>query len=174
MKAIDRTGTLFAEEQRFGQKWIWLLIGLGAAVCWLAFVQQIMFGEPFGDRPAPDAIVWIIVILFGIGMPWLMLSLKLTVRVEPTRLVVRFRPLLTRKIQLKDIASCAPRTYRPIREYGGWGIRFSIKNGKAYNVSGNRGVQLELVDGKKVLIGSQRAEELAEAISKSIGSRHRT
>jgi hypothetical protein len=34
----------------------------------------------------------------------------------------------------------------------------------AYNVSGNRGVQLELVSGKRILIGSQQAEELAAAI----------
>jgi TATA-box binding protein (TBP) (component of TFIID and TFIIIB) len=49
-------------------------------------------------------------------------------------------------------------------EYGGWGIKYGRK-GKAYNVSGNRGVQLVFKDGKQLLIGSQRAEELAEAIS---------
>jgi hypothetical protein len=39
-------------------------------------------------------------------------------------------------------------------EYGGWGIKYG-KMGKAYNVSGNRGVQLEFTDGKRLLIGSQ-------------------
>ena len=33
---------------------------------------------------------------------------------------------------------------------------------------GNRGVQLELANGKPVLIGSQRAEELAQAIQKGM------
>ena len=34
----------------------------------------------------------------------------------------------------------------------------------AYNVSGDRGVQLELVNGTRLLIGSQRSEELVKTI----------
>jgi hypothetical protein len=37
----------------------------------------------------------------------------------------------------------------------------------AYNVSGNRGVQLEFSNGKRLLIGSQRPEDLAAAISRA-------
>ena len=36
--------------------------------------------------------------------------------------------------------------------------------GRAYNVSGREGVRLDFADGKHLLIGSQRAEELAAAI----------
>jgi len=60
------------------------------------------------------------------------------------------------------------RTYRSFREYGGHGIRYS-NNGKAYNVSGDRGVQIELLNGNRVLIGSQRAEELVQAIQAKYG-----
>jgi hypothetical protein len=62
-----------------------------------------------------------------------------------------------------EIRTVEARTYRPIAEYGGWGIRYSRK-GKAYNVHGNRGVQLTFADRKPLLIGSQLADELAEAI----------
>jgi hypothetical protein len=34
----------------------------------------------------------------------------------------------------------------------------------AYNVSGNRGLQLELTNGKKILLGTQRPEEIAQAL----------
>ena len=61
----------------------------------------------------------------------------------------------------------AARVYRPIREYGGWGIRYG-KNGKAYNISGDRGVQLELQNSKPLLIGSQRADELAQTIQQHL------
>ena len=54
-------------------------------------------------------------------------------------------------------------TYDPIGEYGGWGIKYG-KMGKAYNVSGNRGVQLEFADRKSILIGSQKPEQLDSAI----------
>jgi hypothetical protein len=50
-----------------------------------------------------------------------------------------------------------------MREYGGWGVKYGWA-GKAYNISGNRGVQLKLSNGKGLLIGSQRPEELAQAI----------
>jgi len=78
-------------------------------------------------------------------------------------LYIRFYPLTHQKIPFEHIVHCEVRTYNPIREFGGWGIRYG-KGGKAYNVSGNRGVQLDLVNGKRLLIGSGRPEELARAI----------
>jgi hypothetical protein len=66
---------------------------------------------------------------------------------------------------LAEIVHRETRTYWPILEYGGWGISYSFfGKGWAYNVNGNRGGQLELANGKRILIGSQRAEELARAI----------
>jgi hypothetical protein len=50
-----------------------------------------------------------------------------------------------------------------LRDYGGWGIRKG-RSGWAYNVSGDRGVRLTYTDGETLLIGSQRADELAKAI----------
>jgi len=80
---------------------------------------------------------------------------------------IRFHPIhrAFRGFLWQEIESLEARTYRPIREYGGWGIRFGA-GGKAYNVSGNRGLQLTFRGGrtKHVLIGSQRAEELAMAV----------
>lgn len=150
------------------QKWVWLLVGIVAAGCWAAFVQQIIFGNEVGSQPAPNFVLWLVLILFGVGMPWLMYSMKLVTRLDSSHLVIRFRPLLTRKIPLADIAECEARTYKPLRDFGGWGIRFSFKHGRAYNMFGNRGVQLILRDDKRILVGSQRADELAEAIRKAM------
>jgi hypothetical protein len=72
------------------------------------------------------------------------------IRVDHRHLHVRFFPLLRKSIPLEEIARWEARTYRPILEYGGSGLRYSWK-GRAYNVSGNRGVQLEMADGKRVL-----------------------
>jgi TATA-box binding protein (TBP) (component of TFIID and TFIIIB) len=59
------------------------------------------------------------------------------------------------------------REYAPLSEYGGWGLRYSVNHGKAYNVSGNQGVQLFFTNGKKLLIGTQKPEEIT-AILKQI------
>ena len=89
-----------------------------------------------------------------------------------TNLSLRFFPfhLSFHKIKLEDLVKYEVRTYNPIRDYGGWGIRWGSK-GKAYNVSGNRGVYLEYSDGKKLLIGSQKPEKFAEALDLVSGKR---
>ena len=153
----------FREEQRLRQVWIWVLC-LGIAVLgWWAFLAQIAFGRPWGDDPAPDWAVWLIWVVFGLGLPFFLWLARMVVTVGPDEILIRWIPIWRRRIPIESIRSCEARTYRPIREYGGWGIRWG-PSGKAYNVSGNEGVQLVLEGGKRVLIGSQRAEELAEAI----------
>ena len=69
-----------------------------------------------------------------------------------------------RRIPLGDIRSVVEVEYDPAAEYGGYGIRSGAK-GLAYIASGNRGVQIELNDGRKLLIGSQRAGELVRTIA---------
>lgn len=61
------------------------------------------------------------------------------------------------------------RTYRPLREYGGWGIRWGGKGRMAYNVSGSEGVEVELLDGRTVMVGSRRPDELADTLRAHMG-----
>ena len=75
-------------------------------------------------------------------------------------------PLYRRRIQLADIAAARADTYAPLAEYGGWGVRGWGRN-VALNARGDRGVRLMLMDGRRVLVGSQRAEELAAALGVS-------
>ncbi len=98
----------------------------------------------------------------------LIIGMKLVTEVDSARLRVRFFPFVRRDIPLEDIIHWEARTYSPILEYGGWGIRtglFRRGGGGALNARGNRGVQLRFADGKDLLVGSQRPEELAAAIT---------
>ena len=52
------------------------------------------------------------------------------------------------------------RKYSPLREFGGWGYRVG-PGGKAFNMQGNMGLQLEMMGGEKLLIGTRKPEELA-------------
>jgi hypothetical protein len=113
------------------------------------------------------AIVGPLGILCGLGLVLLFYSAKLIIEVQEDGVYVRFFPLTHQKISFEDIRNCEARTYSPIKEFGGWGIRYG-RGTKAYNVIGNRGVQLELSNGKRLLIGSGRAEELAQAIEEEM------
>ena len=160
---------IYAEEQRFRQIWILILVGFIALLAWYSFLLQIVIGEPFGTNPAPDILVILLFVVFGILFPVWFLVMRLEVQVTRTDLRFRMFPLHLhwREFPLATIVRAEAVTYQPIREYGGWGIRIGMK-GWAYNVSGNRGVQITLEGGRSFLLGSLQPEELAFAIKSGI------
>lgn len=174
MEAIKDNIT-FVEEQKFRQKWLlFLLIPIFIVLTIIvvySLYKQLYLKEPFGNNPMSDeglVIFSFFLLLLLVGLLWLLISTKLTVIVKDNYLTIRFYPFLSREFDLAEIEHYKPVTYNPIMEYGGWGIRISIKGrGMAYNVSGNRGVDIILKNGKRFLIGSQKPEELVQAINKA-------
>jgi hypothetical protein len=162
----------YREVQHFHQVWLWILVLCISLLAIYAGVQQLILGKPFGSNPAPDVGLIIIVVIFGLGLPAFFFMTNLTTEVRSDGLYIRFFPfhLSSHKIAWEKLRRYEVRTYSALKEYGGWGIRYGSK-GKAYNVKGNHGVQLELSNGQKVLIGSQRPEELAQAIELASGKR---
>ena len=165
MIKVNREYPLYRETQHFRQLWLWALVLFIALLSIYGAFQQLILGKPFGNNPAPDSVMVILAIIFGIVLPLFMFTTNLTTEVHDDGLYIRFFPfhLSFRRIAIEEIRRFEVCTYSPIKDYGGWGIRFGRK-GKAYNVSGNRGVKLELSNGKRLLIGSQKPEELAEAL----------
>ena len=166
--------TEFSEVQRFTQWWLWVIILLSTAVMLVVFgfglIEQLVYGRPWGDRPVSDAALIVIsglVILFVGVMIYIFYTLRLITRVDDAGVFVRFYPFPGKVIPFSEIQSCEARTYRPLYEYGGWGIKYG-RGGKAYNISGDKGAQLVLKTGKRVLIGSQMAEELASVINRQL------
>jgi len=154
----------FREVQYMRRVWWVMLLVVGIAVMmWWGFFQQIIVGEPWGNNPGPDWMMWLFLILFGIGFPIAFYWMRLIVEVLDDSVFIRYVPLTKATILLSDIRDVEARTYKPLREYGGWGVR-RRSNRRAYNVSGDRGVELTLHDGQIIMIGSQKAEELALAI----------
>lgn len=170
---MDPNELSFREVQYFRQIWLWALVISLMGLAWYSFIQQIIAKIPFGTRPAPDILVIGVWILFGCIFPVLAYTARLITEVRGDGIYIRFIPF-HRKFQtmpFEAIQTYEARTYRPLKEYGGWGIRYGT-GGKAYNVSGDRGVQLVLLSGRKILLGSQRSEELVLAIEKAKGSAH--
>jgi len=162
---------LFSESQRFTQWWVWVIVLGVAALNWWGFIEQILLSKPFGDNPAPDWMLLLFTALFGIGLPWLMAACRLETAVTPEGVIVRFVPfhLRPRIIPHQGIREFAARRYNPLLEYGGWGLRMG-RGGQALNASGNEGVQLVFANGRRLLIGSQRAGEFAAAIAEAQSS----
>ncbi|NLG66313.1 MAG: hypothetical protein GX536_01210 [Actinobacteria bacterium] len=154
---------LFREVQRFRQWYVVLTLAVVAALQWWGFVTQIVLGRPFGSNPGPDWLVLVFWVVFGIVFPLGFAALRLETRVEPGLLRVRLVPLSHLRIPIHTIRHAEVVTYHPFRDFGGWGLRWSGK-GRALNAYGSRGVQLILDDGSRILVGSQRPDELLIAL----------
>lgn len=96
--------------------------------------------------------------------------LRMTTEVTPTDLRVWFGwvPTYRRFVAIGVIQRIEVVSYRPLADYGGWGIRTGRDGERVLNARGNRGVRLDLSDGTRLLVGSQRPEALAVAIERAL------
>ena len=153
---------LFEEVQQFRQKW---LEGLMLAVNTL-LISAYFATTFFSLTTAQDSNTGLLLAIVLCGLvTFLLKRLKLITQVTTAGIQIRFSPLQTRfyLYRWQDIEQLAIRTYNPLLEYGGWGIRFG-PSGNAYNVSGNVGLQLVLRGNHKLLIGTSKAGELIELL----------
>jgi hypothetical protein len=126
-------------------------------------IWQVLLGHRWGKQPMSNANVigWTVFL-------WLLYFRLITVRlvtdVRDGELVIAMRGLWrSRHVPLDNIQSVETITHDIARDYGGYGIR-STREGKAYVASGTRGVRVTLASGEKLVVGSERPDELAAAL----------
>ena len=166
---MQATEPLYSERQRFRQWWLWALVLIGPAIVLWAIFQQIVMGSQFGNDPVPDYVLVVLVVIVGGGPLLFLYSTGLDTEVRDCGVCIRFRPFHRRWVvfDFESIQTAEAITYSPLKDYGGWGIKYGRK-GKAYNVSGNTGVFLTLKDGKNVLIGSTNQDALYSRIQERL------
>lgn len=154
----------FHEEQRFNQWWLWLLL---IGICCIPIVgiyQQIILGKPFGDKPMPDAGLFIF--LAGmISMLYFFRYIKLVTEIDENQIIISFRPFFkNRTIKWQDVKSAEVVDYGFA---GGWGIRWvGGKYNTIYNTSGRHGLFIIYGKNKRFVVGTGRKEELESVIRK--------
>lgn len=164
----------FKEVQRFRVWWAWLAVAALNILFIYAIVQQVVLGQPFGTKPAPD-VVLIIIELFFLALFIFLVSIKLKTRINHNGIYYRFIPfhLRERLIEWHELKDAYMREYNSFQEYGGWGIRIgSPKTGRAINTSEscNRGLQLQFNDGRFLLIGTKSPEEIQKILDAVMAS----
>ena len=153
----------FREEQRF--EWFWTaMFCVPAFIVGYGLYRQVWLMQPF----ISNALLWPAFAVAVVVAVWF-LRLKLVTEVRDDGLFICFVWLWPeRTIPWDQIRSVETRTYRPIRDFGGWGVRWAAR-GIVYHARGARGVRMVLASGERVLVGSQRPDELARDIAARTG-----
>jgi hypothetical protein len=144
--------------------------GFALAIFWGAILLACYPIVAGWDHELPPAARWTIVAgVVACSVLVQALLGGLTVRVEATRLVVHLGsvPLVRRSVPYAEVLAIESVAYRPIAEFGGWGVR-GLGRRKAWTARGDRAVKLSLSGERELLIGSdhpQRLEERIRAVS---------
>lgn len=151
---------VWTERQR--PPWYFSLAIVSGCIVFGIVVLVLIFST---NLPPRAAAILVIAWLAAALVDGLIASLGLVSDVYPDRLDVYFTPLHfpCRKILWEEIETIYSRSYSPLEEYGGWGIRRG-KSGSAYNLKGSQGIQVELKDGRKFLIGTQQPDAFMQAV----------
>ena len=157
---------IFKEKQRFNKLWLIILI-LSSLVMAMAMIIAAYLKNP--DSFTTLELMGIISL--SVGASGLIFLFKLTTRIDEKGISYKFFPFhfSYKVINWFDVEKAYVRHYDAISEYGGWGIKggplWSKSKGKAINVSGDIGIQLELKNGKKLLIGTQKKAEAENVLA---------
>lgn len=159
---------VFIEKQKFNQTWLWVLLSFSGLmpiiILGAGLYVQLGLGKPFGNNPMSDTgliTVFLLTLALMVGMVLLFAFSKLELRIDKRDLRIRFIPFIIREkiIPWSEVSSWEVVKYNPIRDYGGWGLRYG-RNGKAYNVKGDKGLRINFHKGKPLLIGTSKPEVL--------------
>lgn len=120
------------------------------------------------DLPAAGRVGVACLVLAAAGAMRVLLG-GLTVQVRETGILLHLGsiPLIRRHVPFSEVLSVASVRYRPLVEFGGWGVRGTRKR-RAWTARGDQGVALELAGGRQLIIGSDRPRRLEDRIRSAL------
>lgn len=181
---MKRSTRIYYKEEQImrGSPSIWTLyVVFLATVGIMAFglYQQLILDKPLGEHPTSNAhleIVFAVIFVFFSAIIFFISRMKLITTIDEQGIKIGFFPHLmkVKSIAKENINRYEIRKYRPLIEYGGWGLHSRGKGGLirrrkwgvAYNVKGNMGLQLYLNYGARILIGTQNPSGIERAMKK--------
>ncbi|MFP2996283.1 DUF6141 family protein [Spongiivirga sp. MCCC 1A20706] len=156
---------VFVEKQRFNQWFMHLIVwGSLAIIAYAVYKVNANGAEKLGQT---GLIIFNGTMVLSAVFLFLLYAISLRTRIDEKGIYYQMFPLHLKMklIRWSELKECHTRSYSAMGEYGGWGYKISLSgSGKAYNTSGNQGIQLQFISGKKLLIGTQRPTEAQRTI----------
>ena len=160
---------LFEETQLFPSFLYVLLFIITAVEC--VVIGSVLMKA--GDE-GPSSVLTMGLVLVVLCLIINLLLLRTRVEGRTVYVALGWVPVLWRRIPLDEVLECRAVTYHPIRDAGGWGLRFGRFEGQPcrfWNARGNEGV-LIVTPQRRYIIGTQRPEDLLTAIRTVSGNGH--
>lgn len=155
---------VFVEEQRFNQWWLYVILAIPFLTLVIPYIVNV---DRYVNSDQESLIsVFISLIILSIVVI-LILLIRLKTKIDENGIYYQFYPLNFNEkfIPWSNISKCYLRKYRPLTEYGGWGYKMSpFGRGRVLNIKGNMGIQLEFNNGKKLLLGTQKQNEVEKVL----------
>ncbi|MFA6989027.1 MAG: DUF6141 family protein [Candidatus Gastranaerophilaceae bacterium] len=164
---INENEILFYEEQKPARKWlICVILFYSVFITYLTyeqvFLKKMVFDLPFSNK------IWLLLwFFFALVLPVLFFLSKMKTEVRQNGIYIKYFPFYLNfvKISPEDIQSFESVIYNPLKDYGGWGLRYGVK-GNAISAYGNKGINIKITYARDMLIGTQKPDELFNAIEK--------
>lgn len=158
----------FNEIQKFNKPWVKVVLVFFSLVvcfyCSYTYYDRYINHREIFDSEFIATTIYLIVVFAGLCIFFSYAKLMTVINKEGVSFLFSPFHRKFRVIEWNEIENFEVVTYRPLLEYGGWGIRFGFK-GRAFNVAGNKGLQLTLKNGRRILIGTQKEAELKEFLT---------
>lgn len=149
---------IFKEVQSYRGTWLMYLI-LIIELPMLILVGTVIWTS----KPDSQEAIWLIPMIFLImGSVFMFLMwIKLETRIDSYSIKYRYVPFFFKwkSIPKEAVKSIEVITYSPISDYGGWGLKGNSTT-KAYSVLGDQGLLIDIGQKKRIMIGTQKAQEL--------------
>lgn len=163
--------TIFHEEQTFDWR-VFAVLGCLELFIGYWMVWFLRHWEPMAallaQRWSPEFILtFLAAVAAPLGLTFALLHMTTEVTATEVRIWFGWLPVYRRALPITAIKRHELVQYRPILDHGGWGLRWGRDGERILTARGDRGVRLELIDGTRLLIGSQRPEELAETLERA-------
>lgn len=112
-----------------------------------------------------ESLPWlsVIMVILGIGIFTFYGGFRTLVTRDAVRVKMGIFGFKLLSLRVSDIQDAGVHSFAPIRDFGGYGIRFNQEM-QAYFLRGEKGVKITTRDGKKYLIGSDHAERLSMVV----------
>ena len=160
----SRTKPIYTERSSWSG---WILVVFWGSMFIAMVTVSVAPGESDQER------FWGMVVLGVVAVAVQLLVAGLSVRLYRDHLVVGLGSLglISKSVRYDRIVRTESVTYSPIREFGGWGIRWGKDGKKVWSARGNHAVVLHLRDGTRLYVGSDSPHRLEERIRAVAGTR---